>query len=139
MDIKGESRVNLEAFHKGKAGAVCERKVFIIIFVKDLPTSFPVERCNRFYDEEGIGFKDITKLDSSFTAYGSRKEIKGFYKDQIGCNQVPSLVNEAGIELAGYLCILIISVGDSDPCSCINEDPHFEDLIRRFLPYRYSS
>ena len=86
-----------------------------------------------------MGFKNIAKFDCSFTPYSSRKEIKGFYMNQIGCNQVPSLVNEVGIELAGYLCILIISVGDSDPCSCINEDPHFEDLIRRFLPYRYSS
>ena len=139
MDIKGESRFNLETFHEGKAGAVCKRKVFIIIFVKDLPASLPIERGNRFYDEEGIGFKDIAKFDSSFTADGSRKEIKGLYKNQIGCNQFPSLKDEIGIQLAGYLCILIISVSDSDPCTGINKDSHFEELMRRFFPYRYSS
>ena len=134
MDVKGKGGFNLEPLHKSKAGAIRERKVFIIIFVKDLPASFPIEMGNRFYDEEGIGLKNIAKFDGRFTPYSSRKEIKGFYKNKIGCNQVPMLLNDVGIELAGYLCILIISVGNSDPCSRINKDSHFAVLVKGFLP-----
>ncbi len=103
MDIKGKGRFNLKPFHKGKAGAVCKRKVFIIIFTKDIPSSFPINKGDRFYVEKDIGFEGITQFDCSFAAYGSEKEIKGFNKNQIGCHQVTSLEDEISVELAGYL------------------------------------
>ena len=134
MDIKGKGRFNLESFHKGKAGTVCKGEVLVIIFVKDLPASLPVNRGNGFYGEKGIGFDGITKFDGGLTAYGPGKKIEGFYKNQIGCKEITFLKNEIGIELTGYLCILIISIGYSDPCAGVNKDPHLWVLVRRFLP-----
>lgn len=139
MLIKGKCSGYFQPFHNGKACAVSKGKAFIIIFTKDIPASLPVKRGNRFYGEESNSFEGITEFKGSFSAYGSGKKIKGFYENMIGCNQVCSLKDKIGIELTGCLCILVIFIGNSDPCSSINKDSHFEALRGRFLPYRYSS
>jgi len=134
MDVKGKGRFNLEPFHKRKTGTVCKRKVLIIVFTKYLPGSLPVNKSYRFYCEEDIGFKRISEFGCTFTTYGPGKEIKCFYKNQIGCEEIASLNNEIGIELSGYLCILVIFIGYSDPCTGIDKYPHFWVLVKGFLP-----
>lgn len=132
MDVEGKGRLNIEPFHNSKAGTVCEGKVFVIIFAKDIPSPFPVNGGNRCDCKKDIGLQGFTKFYCSFAAYCSGKEIIGFYENQIGCDQGSSLKDKVGIELASYLCIRIISVSNCDPCSGINKDFHFFGLLKCF-------